>query len=1218
MAFITTTAASISSGGTINGDITITGDLKVEGDGTTFAFDEIVQGTQVIEKTDTEAFLVRKASDGGDVFVVDSTNNSVILPLNASSTSNKLKFTGDGTGEIYRYSYDMYYTSTINHYFTGSTGLVLRTSDDARKIFLSHSSGTKQLYTNISDFTILAGHSGAFGFLTTGSTSTFKAIESVHTDNNTSGLKLNYKTGGTDTAGITISSAGKVGIGTTSPDSGNVLHIKNTSGDNRGIIIENTVATSYTEVHFKGAKEYRIGTGGSSTSPANRFYIYDAGANAHRLDIDTNGDVGIGTTAPGDYNAVANKLVVADSGNSGITIASGTSNYGALYFADGTSGTAEYMGGVEYYHNDNVMKIWANADTDQLVLGSSGNVGIGTTSPSGDGLTGGASPAFEVEGTYPVIQVSDTDVTNGKAVFATNGGLVYLGGTGAGTTALQLYVAGNLRFKIDDNSRISLSNNDGGTSNTVFGKSIGDIDAGSNYNVFIGEEVASDGTLSDATNNVVIGYQAGEDITTADNSVMIGYQAGQEHSQGSGFTAIGYRAGYDGSGLNNWGNTFIGYESGSGNWAGASNGNVGVGYETLTGAMNDADYNTAVGYQAGLSITLGDQNTLLGYKAGVSLTEGTVNVAIGGSALLAGVSNHQNVAVGNQALTSTTSDSNVAVGEKSGLSNTSGTFNVAVGRASFYYSQTGSNNTAIGYNAQFGVSGNSHSNNTSVGHKSMYGITTGSLNVALGEESLKDITTGHRNTMAGYQSGENSTTGAYNTALGYQAMRGSSASGQTGDGVNVAIGYNAMQAVTTATNNVAIGGNALDAYTSGDGNVAIGRNALGAAANAEDRNVAIGRAAMSTTNNADSDHNVAIGASTLQSGTVATGANVAIGHTAMTAVGAVGSQHNTAVGYASMNGTWATTMSQYNVAIGSKTMQGAMNDADNNTAVGYQALKDLTTGDSNTALGSLSGENLTTGSQNTLLGSGAGYSVTTGQYNTLIGVDASNLHNDVNSVVAVGWNAGKALQSDGTVAIGYQSGVAITSGSGNITIGYQAGDVLTTGADNIIIGYGADVDANDRAGCIVIGKGLSLNTASDNVVEIGNNTNSMTYDLDGGDITVTSDVRTKKNIKGTKLGLEFINKLRPITYQTKPSSQYPKEFGIENPSKKSSGKTWDGLIAQEVKEAMDEMNVEFSGWEEGVNTKQRLAYGKFVMPLIKAVQELSAEVKQLKKQLEDK
>ena len=195
---------------------------------------------------------------------------------------------------------------------------------------------------------------------------------------------------------------------------------------------------------------------------------------------------------------------------------------------------------------------------------------------------------------------------------------------------------------------------------------------------------------------------------------------------------------------------------------------------------------------------------------------------------------------------------------------------------------------------------------------------------------------------------------------------------------------------------------------------------------------------------------------------------------------------------------------------------------------------------------------------------------------------------------------------------------ALTSWGSNTAIGYQAGDILTTGSDNIIIGYGADVDANDRAGCIVIGKGLSLNTASDNVVEIGNNTNSMTYDLDGGDITVTSDVRTKKNIQDTKLGLEFINKLRPITYETKPSSEYPKEFGIEEPSNKSSNKTWDGLIAQEVKAVMDDMDVGFSGWEEGINTKQRLAYGKFVMPLIKSVQELSEQVKQLKKQLEDK
>ena len=69
---------------------------------------------------------------------------------------------------------------------------------------------------------------------------------------------------------------------------------------------------------------------------------------------------------------------------------------------------------------------------------------------------------------------------------------------------------------------------------------------------------------------------------------------------------------------------------------------------------------------------------------------------------------------------------------------------------------------------------------------------------------------------------------------------------------------------------------------------------------------------------------------------------------------------------------------------------------------------------------------------------------------------------------------------------------------------------------------------------------------------------------------------------------------------------------------KKTGKTWDGLIAQEVKQVMDDMDVEFSGWSEGINTKQTLAYGKLVMPLIKAVQELTAKVEALEKELKDK
>ena len=65
-----------------------------------------------------------------------------------------------------------------------------------------------------------------------------------------------------------------------------------------------------------------------------------------------------------------------------------------------------------------------------------------------------------------------------------------------------------------------------------------------------------------------------------------------------------------------------------------------------------------------------------------------------------------------------------------------------------------------------------------------------------------------------------------------------------------------------------------------------------------------------------------------------------------------------------------------------------------------------------------------------------------------------------------------------------------------------------------------------------------------------------------------------------------------------------------------------GFIAQEVKEALDknasERDKNFTGWSEGEDGMQHTSREMFVIPLIKAVQELSAEVKELKAKLENK
>ena len=94
------------------------------------------------------------------------------------------------------------------------------------------------------------------------------------------------------------------------------------------------------------------------------------------------GSVGIGTSSPSSFHANANNLVVGSgSGTEGITINSGAANYGVIYFADGTSGSAAYAGSINYNHADNSMRLGTNGSTTDVVIDSSGNVGIGTDSP---------------------------------------------------------------------------------------------------------------------------------------------------------------------------------------------------------------------------------------------------------------------------------------------------------------------------------------------------------------------------------------------------------------------------------------------------------------------------------------------------------------------------------------------------------------------------------------------------------------------------------------------------------------------------------------------------------------------------------------------------------------------------------------------------------------------------------------------------------------------
>jgi hypothetical protein len=95
-----------------------------------------------------------------------------------------------------------------------------------------------------------------------------------------------------------------------------------------------------------------------------------------RLRITSAGLVGIGTSSPGSYWAGVDNLVIADSGDAGLAIKSGTGNYGTIAFTDTVSTTNE--GYIQYDHNLNSLKFGTNS-TNALFIDSSQRVGIGTT-----------------------------------------------------------------------------------------------------------------------------------------------------------------------------------------------------------------------------------------------------------------------------------------------------------------------------------------------------------------------------------------------------------------------------------------------------------------------------------------------------------------------------------------------------------------------------------------------------------------------------------------------------------------------------------------------------------------------------------------------------------------------------------------------------------------------------------------------------------------------
>ena len=197
-----------------------------------------------------------------------------------------------------------------------------------------------------------------------------------------------FTTGGTER--LRFTSSGSVGINTTSP-SRKLVVVDNLGG---GIGVVGGNAGIYMGEHHTGGF---INNCAIARAAANNYHITGsavgdlciageesqnilfgtsahAGAMAERLRIKSSGQVLIGTTDEG-LATYGEELTLGSSDHAGMTIRSGTSHKGTVYFSDATSGTAEYIGSLQYDHSDNSMRFRING-TDTLFINSSNNLKV--------------------------------------------------------------------------------------------------------------------------------------------------------------------------------------------------------------------------------------------------------------------------------------------------------------------------------------------------------------------------------------------------------------------------------------------------------------------------------------------------------------------------------------------------------------------------------------------------------------------------------------------------------------------------------------------------------------------------------------------------------------------------------------------------------------------------------------------------------------------------
>lgn len=513
---------------------------------------------------------------------------------------------------------------------------------------------------------------------------------------------------------------------------------------------------------------------------------------------------------------------------------------------------------------------------------------------------------------------------------------------------------------------------------------------------------------------------------------------------------------------------------------------------------------------------------------------------------------------------------------------------IAIGDRAQGFSKTSRDNIAIGADSLINVQAETEWYEQSK--------MAGTRNIGIGGNAGRGITSGYSNVAIGRNAGQGLGTGYSNVVLGAGALGGTAPVGLTGD---IEVFWPSKTSKT-----VAIGQSVLAQYQNQEAQVVIGGDAA-KNAKAVDKTTVIGSAAMENLERNRAPN----GGDVLWNGTES-GTYTQSGNTIT-------------LTFSNIRGAKATYWVGIRLTSGAaQTLQGDVVPVEvvsaTDTTITVKSPKSLNaSGSAELKYVYSTTSSATKNEELTIIGANAMNSALTAAYTTIIGADAAVSGTGYQKTTAIGASALRNGAHSFSVAVGHWCAPTISSEQ-CVFIGESAGFRNVQGSvlsgkitNSIAIGYGARVNG-------------------DNEIQIGNQGQTLYAPTT---VNIRSDGRDKTDIKPMENGLEFVMKLKPVTGYYDRRDSYVDELFKDLPAEEREAKIsewWvnpekDGshkenrlrhwFIAQDVAALESEY-----GQLPMVNLKNdtyTLEYATFIPVMVKAIQELSAQVEELKTELKE-